>query len=62
MRQLVLPLEELSLKIELERIARQLGADLLGVADLAIAPDFVSSQGGEFLRNFPRANFPPLPP
>jgi len=51
----VLPLEGSSLQIELERTARNLGADLFGVADLAIAHDFISSQGGEYLGKFPRA-------
>ena len=59
MKQLALPLEEMSLQIELEQIARLLGDDLFGVADLAIALDFVSSQGVEYLRNFPRVNLLP---
>ena len=44
-----------SVQVDLERIARELGADLFGVADLTIAQDFVCKQGGELLRKFPRA-------
>jgi epoxyqueuosine reductase len=44
-----------SLQTSLERVARDLGADLLGFADLQIAQDFVCKQGGEQLRKFPRA-------
>jgi epoxyqueuosine reductase len=46
-------LEEL--RSQLERQARELGADYFGVADLAPARDFVVAQGGEFLGRFPRA-------
>lgn len=44
-----------SLRIELQNKARELGADLFGVADLAAAQDFICEQGGEYLRQFPRA-------
>ena len=44
-----------SLRAELENKARGLGADLFGVADLASAQDFVCRQGGEYLKQFPRA-------
>jgi epoxyqueuosine reductase QueG len=40
---------------ELERIAEGQGADFFGVADLAIAQNFVCNQGGEYLGKFPRA-------
>lgn len=46
---------EISLQIELERMAKELGADLIGFADLTIAQDFICKQGGEYLRKFPRA-------
>jgi len=48
-------LQELSFQVELERMARELGADLFGVADLTSAQDFVCKQGGEHLRRFSRA-------
>jgi len=48
-------LVESSLQIELERMAKELGADLFGVADLTIAQDFVCKQGGEHLRKFSKA-------
>jgi len=48
-------MEETSLKIELERTAKELGADLFGVADLTDAQDFICKQGGEHLGKFPRA-------
>jgi len=39
----------------LERTAREHGADLFGVADLTPVIDFICRQGGEGLREFPRA-------
>jgi len=36
-------------------MAKELGADFYGVADLTIAQDFVCKQGGEYLRKFSRA-------
>jgi epoxyqueuosine reductase QueG len=48
-------LAKLSLQTDLERVAKELGADLFGVADLTIAQDFVCTQGGEYLRKFSRA-------
>jgi epoxyqueuosine reductase QueG len=48
-------LAKLSLQTDLERVAKELGADLFGVADLTIAQDFVCKQGGEYLRKFSRA-------
>jgi len=43
------------LQMELERTAKELGADLSGVADLTEAQGFICEQGGESLRGFPRA-------
>ncbi|MFQ6094592.1 MAG: 4Fe-4S double cluster binding domain-containing protein [Candidatus Bathyarchaeia archaeon] len=43
------------MRVDLERMAKELGADLFGVADLTIAQDFICKQGGEHLRKFPRA-------
>ena len=48
-------LAESSLQTNLERVAKELGADLFGIADLTIAHDFVCKQGGECLRKFSRA-------
>jgi epoxyqueuosine reductase len=44
-----------SFQANLERQAKELGADLFGVADLTIALDFVCRQGGEYLGKFSRA-------
>jgi epoxyqueuosine reductase QueG len=44
-----------SLQTNLEGIAKELGADLFGIADLTIAQDFVCKQGGEYLGKFSRA-------
>lgn len=44
-----------SFRAQLDEKARELGADLFGVADLAVARDFICEQGGEYLRQFPRA-------
>jgi epoxyqueuosine reductase QueG len=44
-----------SFQARLERIAKEHGADLFGVADLTSAVDFVCKQGGERLKEFPRA-------
>ena len=44
-----------SFHARLEKIAKEHGADLFGVADLTSALDFISKQGGERLREFPRA-------
>jgi epoxyqueuosine reductase QueG len=46
---------ESSLQTDLERIAKELGADLFGIADLTIAQDFMCKQGGEYLGKFSRA-------
>ena len=43
-----------SFRVQLDEKARELGADLFGVADLAVARDFICEQGGEYLRQFPR--------
>ena len=43
------------MQIELETKAKELGGDLFGVADLAVAQDFICKQGGEYIRNFSRA-------
>ena len=48
-------LVETSFQCELENMARELGADLFGVADLKDAQDFICKQGGEYLRKFPMA-------
>jgi epoxyqueuosine reductase QueG len=39
----------------LQRVAKEQGADLFGIADLNPALDFICKQGGEHLRRFPRA-------
>jgi epoxyqueuosine reductase QueG len=44
-----------SLRIELETMAREQGADYFGVADLSPARDFVEAQGGPVVAGFPRA-------
>ena len=44
-----------SFQARLERTAKEQGADLFGVADLTSAVDFVCKQGGEHLKEFPRA-------
>ncbi len=44
-----------SFRGRLERIAKEHGADLFGVADLTSAVDFTCKQSGERLRKFPRA-------
>lgn len=44
-----------SFQEELDKMAKDLGADLFGVADLSTAHDFMCNQGGEYLRKFPRA-------
>jgi epoxyqueuosine reductase len=44
-----------SLETDLERVAKELGADVFGIADLTIAQDFVCKQGGEYLSKFSRA-------
>jgi epoxyqueuosine reductase len=48
-------LVETSFQFELENTAKELGADLFGIADLEEAQDFICNQGGEYLRKFPRA-------
>jgi epoxyqueuosine reductase QueG len=40
---------------DLERMAKELGADIFGIADLTIAQDFVCKQGGEYLAKFSKA-------
>ena len=42
-------------RLELENMARSLGSDLFGVADLSVAGDFIANQSGEYLRKFPHA-------
>lgn len=44
-----------SLQDQLEQIAKEQGADLFGIADLATAQGFVRNQGGEYLKKFPTA-------
>lgn len=44
-----------SLRKRIEGIAKAEGVDILGVADLKPAHDFICKQGGEFLADFPRA-------
>ena len=48
-------LENSSFQADLERIAKQQGTDLFGIADLTIAQSFICHQGGEYLSRFPRA-------
>lgn len=43
-----------SLKERLEEYARKQGAVLFGVADMSPAHDYLSQNGGEFFRQFPR--------
>ena len=43
------------MRVELEEKAREQATDLFGVADLAATQDFVCQQGGEHLRQFPKA-------
>ncbi|MCS7115980.1 MAG: 4Fe-4S dicluster domain-containing protein [Nitrososphaerota archaeon] len=43
-----------NLQAELERMAKELGVDLIGFADLTTVQDFICKQGGEYLRKFPR--------
>jgi len=40
---------------EIRNHARDLGVDLLGVAELTAAHDFILMQGGEHIAEFPRA-------
>jgi len=47
--------KETALAKELEKFSRQRGADLFGVADLALAKDFIASQCPPAIANFPRA-------
>ena len=44
-----------SMETDLEKMAKELGADLFGIADLTVAQAFVCKQGGEYLRKFSRA-------
>ena len=48
-------MENDSFHSELEELARNLGVDLFGVADLTGVHDFVLRQGGEHIAGFPRA-------
>jgi len=48
-------LEKIPFQDELEKTAKELGADLFGVADLKDAQDFICNQGGGYLRKFPKA-------
>jgi epoxyqueuosine reductase len=48
-------LTENSFQFKLEKVARELGADLFGVADLKDAQEFICNQGGDYLRKFPKA-------
>lgn len=47
--------EAVTLNKELETYARQRGADLVGVAELAPALDFIVAQGGPLVGQFPHA-------
>lgn len=40
---------------ELKKYAKDLGVDLIGVADLTVAHNFILVQGGEHIARFPRA-------
>jgi len=44
-----------NIKEELESFCRQKGADLIGIADLNLAKDFIESHGDAIVRKFPRA-------
>ena len=46
---------ETALTEELEKFSRQRGVDLFGVADLALAKDFIASQSPFSIGHFPRA-------
>lgn len=48
-------LDEVTLRANLESLARDMGATYFGIADLTPARQVVSEQGGEFLTRFPRA-------
>ncbi len=45
-------MRESSFQVELDRVAKELGADLFGVADLIVARNFVFEQGGDHLKKF----------
>jgi epoxyqueuosine reductase len=47
--------ENVGLAAELERFARQRGADLFGIADLGPARELIPSQGPSLVNGFPRA-------
>ena len=47
--------ERSALRQELDAFSRQLGADFVGVAELAPAHDFIVAQGGPLVGQFPRA-------
>jgi epoxyqueuosine reductase len=40
---------------QVQRMARDLGADLFAIANLALAQDFIRSQGGQDVASYPRA-------
>ncbi len=44
-----------SFQIDLAKLAKRLGADMFGVADLTVAHDFVCKHGGEYLGKYSRA-------
>ncbi len=48
-------LDEVTLRANLESLAKDMGATYFGIADLTSARQRISEQGGEFLTRFPRA-------
>ena len=46
---------EVNLRGKLESLAKDMGATYFGIADLTLARQRISEQGGEFLTQFPRA-------
>ncbi|PKL71825.1 MAG: epoxyqueuosine reductase, partial [Methanobacteriales archaeon HGW-Methanobacteriales-2] len=45
----------MDLNQKLRKVALEEGADFYGVADLALARDFIQDQGGEEVASYPRA-------
>jgi epoxyqueuosine reductase len=47
--------DKVNLKVKLESLANDMGSTYFGIADLTLARQRISEQGGEFLTQFPRA-------
>jgi epoxyqueuosine reductase QueG len=47
--------DKVNLRGKLESLAKDMGATYFGVADLTLARQYISKQGGKFLTRFPRA-------